>query len=404
MFPISNTLRYFFGILIVVIVHLVSKNWKLNSENLGGFNLFILVIQTLYLIVQSFPERFLQFLLYGYDNAFHFSLFRIYMSSQQYLTSTSDTKLTDFSLFRAYPGGYYAISSFLSSIFTGYTEDPKKLLSAYFLILMFCCFGIFWMSYVLVSIKKVNRRQLNPVLLVTLPFVSSVCILLTNGYPPYLYSLLILQLLVVKLRHERNSDNYIVWISIGAHILLISQPLVAMNLLLAFFFLAVYFLAKILHRKLTRRDVWNFLCGLSLGALTLFMVTDTSENFGVSTLRVVGGVQSLSVNFWVIQAVLLLFTLYVSIREKCVKKFSFLLLSSTLPFIFLISLTLFDSGMIGYYAIKQGYIWSFSVNLAAVYLFVRSVGTLRMQPEKKNLYGIVLIYLVIFINHNNFIL
>lgn len=395
LFPVSNTVRYLFGIFLLVIVSSISKNWKFSSDNLSIFNTLLFSCQALYLFIQSFPERFLQFMVYGYDNAFHFSLFRIYFSSQKYLTSASDFTYTDFGLFRSYPGGFYAISSFLSSIITGSTEDPKKVLSAYFLVLIFICLSTLWISFRLIQINGSNRTQILHITLLFLAFVSTVGVLLTNGYPPYLYSLLILLLIVLALRREVDLARLITWISVGLHLLLISQPLIAMNLIFVSLIIFCRVVKKLFSFKMQMSDYLSLALGLALGFLTLFMVNDTSESFGVSQLLVVGGVQSLSIEFWLIQSALLPITLYTCFRNGCLSTYSVLIFSLTLPFVFLMTLTLLDSGSVGYYAIKQAYVWSYFLNLAAIYVATKSKGFAFPQSTKVTLSRVLLVFLVI---------
>ena len=384
LFTLSNSHRYMIGILLIIGFHVFSKKWKLTLSSTKYFDAIIIIVQIFYLIVRSFPERFLQFLIFGYDNAFHFSLFRIYMTAETYPSVSANNWPTDFELFRNYPGGFYAVSSFLSSIFVGDTEDPIRLLSAYFLIVTLTCFGILVVSVLAITSKhgivKFSKRHL----IVVLPLIASVGILLTNGYPPYLYSLLILLLLMIVLAGDLKLGNTILWISIGLHLTLISQPLVAMNLIAPFLFAAGYFVMTIFRGSIVPKDFRSFALGCILGFITFKMVSGTSENFGISTLKEPGAGQSLSIQYWVIQLILLIFVLYASFSKK-LPLFTYMILISTLfPLLFLISLTFMDDGSIGYYAMKQGYIWSFLLNIAALITYENNRNPSSILVKDKN--------------------
>ena len=97
------------------------------------------------------------------------------------------------------------------------------------------------------------------------------------------------------LADDRELGNTILWVSIGLHLTLISQPLVAMNLIVPFLFVAGYFVLKIFRRSIVLRDFRSFALGCILGFVTLKMVSSTSENFGIATLKATGGVQPLSI-------------------------------------------------------------------------------------------------------------
>ncbi len=361
--PLSNTIRYGFGSLVVLLIHAFSQNWRILPLNLRAFSASILSIEILYILIKSTSDRFLQFLIYGYDNAFHFSLFRIYMTSENYSDILQSNWTTDFELFRNYPGGFYAIGSTLASIIVGDTEDPINLLSAYFLILLILFLAIFFLSICLIKPKGIrDMRDMRPFAMV-LPLVTSTGILLTNGYPPYLYSLLILLFLAILLLQEKRLSRAVVYTSICLHLLLISQPLVSLNLLTPLIAIAGYFLFKFIRGGLFTVDYLAILFGSALGLITFYLVSNTNDAFGIETLKVVGGVQPLTVAFWAIQFVLALFFLYEAAIRSCFLISALCLISITTPLAFLLYLTLNDSGSVGYYAIKQGYIWSYLVNL-----------------------------------------
>ena len=395
LFTISNTQRYIIGILLLVGLHVFSKKWKLTLSSTRYLDVILIIVQISYLIVRNFPERFLQFLIYGYDNAFHFSLFRIYMTAENYPTASANNWPTDFELFRHYPGGFYAVGSFLSSIVVGDTEDPTSLLSAYFSILIFIYLGILLVSVSLITSKHGSPKFWNRHLIIVLPLIASVGILLTNGYPPYLYTLLILLLLMIVLADDRELGNTILWVSIGLHLTLISQPLVAMNLIVPFLFVAGYFVLKIFRRSIVLRDFRSFALGCILGFVTLKMVSSTSENFGIATLKATGSVQPLSIQYWVIQLTLLIFLVFASFSKKLPLLISLILISTMLPFLFLMSLTFMDDGSIGYYAIKQGYIWSFLLNVAALFTYEHNKSPSSILFKNKKLANEFLIPLLV---------
>jgi len=381
--PVSNTIRYGFGTLIVLLIHAFSQNWRILPLNFKASSSLVLLMEVTYILIKNTSDRFLQFLIYGYDNAFHFSLFRIYMTSESYSDTLHSNWSTDFELFRDYPGGFYAIGSTLTSIIVGDTEDPINLLSAYFLILLMLFLAIICLSICLIKPKGIRDIRDMRAFVMVLPLVTSVGILLTNGYPPYLYSLLILIFLAILLKQEKRLSRTIFYTSISLHLLAISQPLVSLNLLTPLFALAGYFLFKFIRGGLFAVDYLAIIFGSILAIITFAMVSNTSDAFGIETLKVVGGVQPLTVLFWVIQFALLLFFLYEAAARSCFLISALCLISITAPLAFLSYLTLIDTGWVGYYAIKQGYIWSYLLNLGIFVLLEQK--KLYPRPKKRTL-------------------
>jgi len=388
-FDITNVQRGLIGISIVLILHKVSKGWKISTNAMLNMSYNLIGIEALYFLLSKFSERILQFLVFGYDNAFHLSLFRIYSISEQFPNSLNNDWPSDFALFRNYSGGYYAVSSFLSSAIVGDTDDASKLLVGYFLMVFSVFLGILLLSILLIKAISKNSNLFVPSLSVSLAFIASIGILLTNGYPPYLYALFILLLLLVRLHNCADFAIMLAWSAIAFHLTLISQPLVSWNLIPLFLLLFGFFFKKLFRRNIMRNDVKSILWAILLGLFTLFLVKDTAGSFGISQLIAAGGVQPLTLRYWLITLFVALLVLYFAFTRGKVFLCIALVSSASAPFIFLVGLTVVKTGTVGYYAIKQGYIWSYLVSLSALLFYqleqtqrVTNFGKKKPTPSK----------------------
>jgi hypothetical protein len=368
-FPITNAQRGLIGIGFILILKCFSRKWQISTNSASKMSSILIGFEILYYLLSKFPQRITQFLIYGYDNAFHFSLFRIYATSQQFPNKLNDHWPSDFALFKNYSGGFYAIGSFLSSAITGDTENASKLIAAYFLIVFTIFASIVVMSILTIRSVSTGINTVGTYLWILLASVSSLGILLTNGYPPYLFAVFILLLLVTRLIQTNSLGNFIVWSFVAFHLMLISQPLVSWNLIPWFFFLFVCFSKKLFSFKLSKNEILATFLAICLGLITVFVVKDTAHSFGISTLTAVGGVQPLTWEYWFINLFVLLMLLYLTLFKEKVYISALLVISASTPFIFLVGLSLLKTGSVGYYAIKQGYVWSYLVNLSAVLFY-----------------------------------
>ena len=368
-FPFTNMQRGIIGISIILILKCFSDKWQISTNSASKMSSILIVFEILYYLLSKFPQRITQFLFYGYDNAFHFSLFRIYATSEQFPNKLNDHWPSDFALFKSYSGGFYAVGSFLSSAITGNTEDASKLIAAYFLIISTIFASIFLVSILMIRSISTGINTVGTYLWILLSFVSSIGILLTNGYPPYLYALFILLLLFTRLLQSNNLGSFLVWSSVAFHLILISQPLVSWNLIPWFSFLFVCFSKKLFSSKLSANEIFATFFAICLGLITVFLVKDTTRSFGISTLTAVGGVQPLTVEYWFINLFVLLILLYLTLINEKVYISAVLVISASAPFVFLVGLTLLKTGSVGYYAIKQGYVWSYLLSLSAVLFY-----------------------------------
>lgn len=368
-FPFTNTQRGIIGIGLILILNCFSHKWQISMNRASKVSSILIGFEILYYLFSKFPQRVTQFLIYGYDNAFHFSLFRIYATSEQFPNKLNDHWPSDFALFKSYSGGFYAVASFLSSAITGSTENPNKLIAAYFLTVLTIFVSVIILSILIIRSVSTGISTVGTYLWILLAFVSSIGILLTNGYPPYLYALFILLLLVGRLIHTNALGNFLVWSSVAFHLILISQPLVSWNLIPWFFFLFVFFSKKLFNLKLSMNEILSSFFAICLGLITVFVVKDTARSFGISTLTAVGGVQPLTLEYWLINLFVLLLLLYLTLIKEKVYISALLVISASVPFVFLVGLTLLETGSVGYYAIKQGYVWSYLLSLSSVLLY-----------------------------------
>lgn len=367
-FPLTNTQRGLIGLALLLALHLSPNKWKLTGNSATNAVYVLFGLEAIYFLLTSFWDRALQFMLYGYDNAFHFSLFRLYTSSQQFPNSFNENWPSDFVLFKQYSGGFYAVASFLSSTLSGQTADSRELVVGYFMAIILFFIGIWFTSIIILKSFSTTNFHL-VVFCLSIALISSVGILLTNGYPPYLYALLILCLLLMRLCNTRNFGEVLIWTSVGFHLILISQPLVSWNLIPLFLFLFISFIKKLLLKQIVRADITSISLSIFLGLITFLMVSETANSFSLETLLVVGAVQPLTIEYWIAIFILFVFVLYFSSRNRKLDVSTSLIISVSVPFIFLVFLTFIETGSVGYYAIKQGYIWSYFVCIGSILVF-----------------------------------
>ena len=367
--PITNTQRAVVGIILLLIQSRISKKLKFSSRSAIKTTIMFIGLSGVYYLILKKPDRIIQFLLYGYDNAFHFSLYRLYALSEQFPNQLNQDWSSDFVLFKNYSGGFYALASFLSSSIAGSTDDGIRLIAAYFLILVTMCAGVIVFSMCL--LKSLSKNQKLGILnfLVALAFFASIGVLLTNGYPPYIYACLILILLITRIHKSRDFAVLLGWSSLAFHLMIIGQPLVSWNLIPFFLFLFVFFCKKVFSHKFSKHDFYAVVLSAILGCITFLMVANTTSSFGVSTLNAVGGVQTLNTAYWITNLIVLIITLCLAVFQKTNLTSLIMSVSVSVPFLFLIFITLHSTGIIGYYAIKQGYIWSYLLGLSAILLY-----------------------------------
>ena len=136
----------------------------------------------------------MQFLTFGYDNAFHISLFRQFNYSGHFHFPISDSGWSDFGLFRSYPSGQAAIFSTLSKVIFNSPKGYLAEVSAFFTLIFACLLLLYIFSMRTLSFKvgfkKNEKLAFVPILVATI--IAFPGVILVNGFPPYILGLVII--------------------------------------------------------------------------------------------------------------------------------------------------------------------------------------------------------------------
>jgi hypothetical protein len=196
-FEFTNTERIWLLLCITGVFFLIYRN-QLNLDNLNyattNLTLSIMIIAVRFL--QNVQDWFLQFLGFGYDNAFHLTVFRGYRLTSWFPDSSDTNWWTDFKLFQVTPTGSSALFSTFSNALIGENHDPYLEAASFFVIQIFMLLALISisMSFLIKFYPKKNEKKyflITSILLVLL-IVYSTGTMLVNGFPPYVAVTLLL--------------------------------------------------------------------------------------------------------------------------------------------------------------------------------------------------------------------
>ena len=316
--------------------------------------IFFLLYQVVFELTSKVKLNVLQFLTFGYDNAQHLGLFKVFVNEKTLSSSIFGSWENDFGLFREYPPGHALFTSYVSRVFFWNLERANNQLIVFFLINL----AVFVSCIVIAnSFMQENRsvtRKFSPRLLATVLAIYPWGILYTNGFGPYIFGILIILLVLSATMNASSFEQQITLHVLGTSLLLITTPS------LVFSFIPSISVALFVNRDSysvlikSKQFIFSFLFGL----LALTIHFQTSNNFGWRQLLGDGGVQPPSLGFVILISLISLFFLVNFFRKFDRNQFSLVIMSLLVTTVMLICLNVFFTGTVNYYAIKQFHIFS----------------------------------------------
>jgi len=377
---ITNLQRWYILLLVVAIAGII--RFRQNAESLK-FGLiyhslaYYLVLLTGFHIILHFKTYILQFMTYGYDNALHFSIFKAYQQTSWFPFVSPDKWSSDFSLFRAYPSGQSAFFSFLSGIFTGDLNDPLAEVCVYFLLLILTFLGIVYLTKHLIKSKSRGKETL-------VAWMSSIIIagafagvLLVNGFPPYLFGLLVVLMWTSTLEANRidRGQTYLLGLTV------ISLLLVSPLLILCIIIPGALIFTREIHGywgSCQYRLIWLqiFYTG-TLGIIAIKINSMTNSKFGWRQVLAGGGIQPPHVFEAATILVFFIIVLFMQRKRFFGSGIAMVAFSTLVSFTLLAILTISYTGSIQYYATKQFYLCLVTMTIVVMsFLFEAKRSTL----------------------------
>ena len=379
-FPISNLLRFLLllALFLIVVYREVRNNKSQLSINLLQFfyvDTVLLVITIFVAHIEKAPLRILQFLSFGYDNALHFSLFRVYSVEQEFAFGLNAHWTNDFGLFKTYPPGYSALWSFFyNNSFGVLNSSVGNLLSSFF-ILNLCLIVVITLqgaNLVLQLLKDERISKKSVCVLIAGPIFYFWGILLTNGFEPYLLGVLVILLFTRFLLESHSDSTNLLMTAATGFILISTTPAVS--------FIVVpsggYFLYQLLlkgNQRLRIKVYTLFLIAIATVAAYL-VYSHTTKTFGWRQMLGSGGVQPPNIYISIAISVFCLYSLFRIPRVRKSYLTAITLFTLGLSVVIYSGITYFLTGSIQYYAIKQGilFLGLESIFVVAFLLYLQS--------------------------------
>jgi hypothetical protein len=363
------------------------------SLNIFFFSLVLISLKILTTVFSKVPEHLLQFLSLGYDNAFHFAIFRYFRAEPWFPFSSQKSWGTDFGLFNTYPSGQSAFWSFLAEPIIGNNLDSEKNLIVFGVVNLSILIFMFWLIFR--CIHNLRRRSIfDYVFAVISSLVVSigyVGIFFTNGFPPYAAGILILLLYLVTKNWELDRTSSFLSPFFAVLILILTTPaLIAFLILPGLISTLNYFKVALASRSFLRLGLMLSLSS-AFTVLGYFFQSITSSNFGWRHILLPGGV--IPPNRLVVLILVTATVFIIAIRWRSVFTIPAfqLTVSGALSVLFLSTITMVLTGSIQYFAVKQLHVWLvFGVISLSVALI-----SLEVSQSKGNLLRVSLIFLLV---------
>jgi hypothetical protein len=317
-------------------------------------------IQAIYLVMKDQIVYVIQFLSFGYDNAFHLSLFRQFNVAGHFPAPFSDSGWSDFSLFRSYPTGQAAVFSLLSKVLFGNPKGFSEEIASFFTMILvaFILSILFGYKLVLAGRTMTRMNLLSSFLFLLIGSFVYLGIFVSNGFPPYLLGIMVLLVYAIQ---NSNGNLIIQAQKLGCTIFLLM--LVSPALIFFLIIPSLFLLKSLISDLYISRDGWRFAKSiylplvLSLAALAYYL--ETSSNLGWRQVYAGGGIQppNLPAAF-----LLLIASGFMFLRTLRIIKTNIVIqifLSGTMSVGLLSAITILFTGSIQYYAIKQFYVWAY---------------------------------------------
>jgi hypothetical protein len=380
----SNRWRILFIITIcALLLHFKEIDFRKLKKTTLRVAIIFFGLKLLFGILSRVPEYILRFFSFGYDNAFHFAIYRYYRAEPRFPFGSKSPWATDFGLFKTYPSGQGALWSFLAEPIIGNNLETEKNLVAYAVInivlLIILNFLVFSLIY--------QHSQKSIFDLVFIGFVSLAVsigyfgIFFTNGFIPYAAGIVVVLIyLKVQSSNMSKTSRFLSVFFATLLLLLISPALIAFLFLPGLVTTFGYF-KEAFSSANYMRVVFMLSLSCALALLGYFFQVVTSSNFGWRLILSPGGV--IKPNVYV--ALLLFLTVAIALTLRWRSTLSSLIiqlvLSGAFSVILLSSTTIIFTGSVQYYAVKQLHVW---LVLAAVGAAITLV-TIKSNHKMSNL-------------------
>jgi hypothetical protein len=372
---------------------------RLNTSNYLVTNLMSLLVVMIITKTQFPPSRIFQFLTFGYDNALHFSLFRVFTKEQQYYFGLNSSWVNDFGLFHTYPPGYSALWSFAYNSFLGSNNtNVGNLMLFFFLANITLLFVVYIQSVDLIlRFSRYPQKWKLSVLIVTTPPVLYFWgLLLTNGFAPYLLGVSILLSYNRILLNSYKPEKVLLFTYVATFILIAITPAIIWLVLLPG--LHLFKIVFIDDLELSRIKVSNASALIFLATISLIVYKNTTSTFGWRQMLGPGGVQP--PNLFLSILIVFLFFYVIIYQQRRGQEFlvALSLIGLGVSVVVYSALTFFLTGSIQYYAVKQGLVF---LGVACVYIIARvtqiqNFSILRMSTNRSISY-LILLWSLIFV-------
>lgn len=360
LFPISNSTRW--GILLayscVVLLLSEEKRKKISLISVAKILNIILISILVTELLKKVSEYTLQLFSFGYDNAFHFAIYRYFRSSTWFPFGFGSEWGTDFGMFLTYPTGQSALWSFLVEPLIGNSANPSDNLAAYSLILVACIFLMIYLVFRQLRPTSGGFIEISllPILLSVLINVAFSLILFTNGFLPYFFGLLLLLVFVESYNYFEKSFSKIISFGLMALILTLVTPSILAFILLPGAFVIFREMKMMLSLKQFVQIAISIIVGLMLLIVILWIQQKTTATYGWRQILAPGGIRQPSI-VQVAAVFTGFFVVIVLQRRKLMKDLLlFVSVSGLISVGVLSSLTFYFTGSVQYYAVKQAYV------------------------------------------------
>lgn len=358
-FEITNTERIFALLAITGGFFLIYRN-QLNLHNLDYTisNLTLFVMIAVVKLLQNTQDWLLQFLGFGYDNAFHLTVFRGYRLTSWFPDPNQANWWTDFKLLQVSPTGSSALFSTFSNVLIGENHDPYLETASFFVIQISMLIALISISIAFAINHHPKKYEKKYVLTISIFLVSLIIYssgtMLVNGFLPYVAVTLVLAYWMRMQPLLKSYSTKLLNLTFAAFVVLLITPG-------PFAFLIVpglYLTFKLITEYMANRDFKVFFVGVAapliLGGISYFEFRSTSGSFGWRQILAPGGVHRPSLLLAI--SITLVFIL---ISFKCRSDFLIwlLIVSGFLSTALLSAITIIYTGSVQYYAVKQLYVW-----------------------------------------------
>lgn len=394
--PLSNSNRWLILSTITICVllpHFREIDFRKFKKTTSRVTVIFFGLKLLFGVLSRVPEYILQFLSFGYDNAFHFAIFRYYRAEPWFPFGSESPWATDFGLFNTYPSGQGALWSFLAEPILGDSLEAEKNLVAYAVINIALLVLLNLLVFSLIYLYS-QKSILDLIFIGIVSLAISVGyfgIFFTNGFIPYAAGILVLLIYLRVQSLELSKNSRFLSVFFATLLLLLICPALIAFLFLPGLVTTFRYFKEALSTASYVRVVSMFSISSALALLGYFFQVITSSNFGWRVILSPGGV--IKPNVYV--ALLLFLSIVIALglrwRSTLGNVAIQLTFSGAISVILLSLITIISTGSVQYYAVKQLHVWLVlgGVCLAIVIL------TLKIIPKMSNLLRVSFVTLLI---------